>query len=236
MLEENLDTTETGSETVVDEAIDAKASDKDIETKEVEAEIPEKGTIEKPVTKSDINDFYNPKEIAEQKSSAEKKEPIKYDNFKVSEDIKFEDAFVNEFKDFASSKGLKQDDAQKLISFTENAIKNERKFIENKLYERAQLWHEQTLHDKEIGGKNIKEKMSVVNSFIKNYGSEEVRNLLKASGFGSNPEILRMLYRAGKSISEDNFVADAGIARNSKPSNVNEAGERMMRFPSMEKK
>jgi hypothetical protein len=42
---------------------------------------------------------------------------------------------------------------------------------------------------------------------VTGFGTPELRTLLNESGLGNHPEVIRMMYRAGKAISEDRFVA-----------------------------
>jgi hypothetical protein len=44
------------------------------------------------------------------------------------------------------------------------------------------------------------------------FGTPQLRELLNESRLGNNPEMIRFMYRAGKAISQDKFVA-GGPAR-----------------------
>ena len=232
-MENNTETVESLDKTTedVNEAED-KSVVKDVEKKaEVEVEKPE---VQVTASKDTITDFYNPKEGATEKVVTT--ESIKYADFKFGKDVKISDDTFKGYTDYASKQGLKQEVVQETISFTESVVKNERQNMEKALFDRATAWDKQSRADKEIGGTNIKEKMTVVKTFMKTFGNDKVNELLRASGMGSNPEMLRMLYRAGKAISEDNMVIESSVTRNSKPNAKNIYGDTMFVFPSMENK
>jgi hypothetical protein len=207
--------------------------------KEAEVVVEDKATeavVEKPVAKENIVDFYNPKkeEKIEVKQEAVVDELV-YE-FKKSEAVDYDDETINKVKDFSKSNKLSVDNAQKVVDLATEAVLKERKKTEDIVLNRVKAWDELTRRDKEIGGAALQENIGVVKTFLKRFGNDEVANILRQSGLGSHPEFLRMMYRAGKAISEDNFVTDPGIVRNSNPHVKNEVGETMFRFPSLEKK
>jgi hypothetical protein len=60
--------------------------------------------------------------------------------------------------------------------------------------------------DQEFGGEKLSENLSVAKKALDAFGTPELRKLLDDSGLGNHPEVIRMMYRAGKAISEDRFV------------------------------
>ena len=63
-------------------------------------------------------------------------------------------------------------------------------------------WEESTISDSEIGGDKLNESVRYANSAIKKYGTPELETILKSTPLGSHPEIIRMLSKVGRSISE----------------------------------
>jgi hypothetical protein len=63
-------------------------------------------------------------------------------------------------------------------------------------------WEEFTIADGEIGGDKLNESVRYANSAIKKYGTPELEAILKSTPLGSHPEIIRMLSKVGRSISE----------------------------------
>lgn len=89
-------------------------------------------------------------------------------------------------------------------------------------------WIEQSKVDKEFGGDKLKENLAVANKALKAFGSPELVALFEQSGLGDHPEIIRVFYRAGKTISEDHFVGHDSTGKE-----VRDPAEIM--FPSMNK-
>ena len=106
-------------------------------------------------------------------------------------------------------KGIQKDSAQKiadqLASKIAEAAKANNDALQNTLYE-------QSLADKEIGGESFKETSRLALKAVKALGTPELKQLLTGP-VGSHPEVLRFLSRVGKAISEDGFVADNGIKK-----------------------
>jgi len=68
------------------------------------------------------------------------------------------------------------------------------------------MWTEQARADKEFGGAQLKDNLVIANKALGQFGTPELVSLLKETGLGNHPEIVRAFYRAGKAISEDTFV------------------------------
>ena len=67
-------------------------------------------------------------------------------------------------------------------------------------------WSESSKADNEFGGEKLAENLATAKKALDAFGSPELKQLLNESGLGNHPEVIRMMYRAGKSISEDTFV------------------------------
>ena len=73
-------------------------------------------------------------------------------------------------------------------------------------------WESAAKSDAEFGGEKITESLSVAKRALSQFGSAGLRELLNSTGLGSHPEIIRLLYRAGKSISEDTIAPQSTSA------------------------
>jgi hypothetical protein len=209
-------------------ASEEKTTEAVVENKEAEV-------IEKPVTKETITEFYNPKKAEEIKKVVEPEAEVAYE-FKKIDGFDYDEEVLTKVKDFSKSNKLTVDNAQKVVELAAEFVNRDKKKTEELVLNRVKAWDETTRRDKEIGGVNLPENLKIAKAFLKKYGNDEVMNVLRQTGLASHPEIIRMLFRAGKSISEDNFVSDPGITRNSNPQQKNEIGETVFRFPSLEKK
>jgi hypothetical protein len=134
--------------------------------------------------------------------------------FKAPEGTKLDAAVISEFSTVAKELGLTQDAAQKIVEK-----------IAPKLAERTATQHAEaftayrtelqaaTKADAEYGGDKFTENLAIANAAVEAFGTPALRELLDKSGLGDHPEIVRAFYRAGKSISQDKFMAGS-----SKPS------------------
>lgn len=129
--------------------------------------------------------------------------PDKYE-FKSPEGAApFDDAVIEQFSEVARELNLSQDAAQKVLDKMGPAIQARQ--VEQIETARNQ-WAESAKSDKEFGGEKLEENLAVAKKALDQFGSPELRTLLNDSGLGNHPEMIRVLYRAGKAISEDRFV------------------------------
>ena len=71
-------------------------------------------------------------------------------------------------------------------------------------------WAKSCKADAEYGGQKWEGSQAVIAAGRDKLASPEAVEIIEAYGFGSHPEILRMFYRAGKMLSEDNMSGGAG--------------------------
>lgn len=104
-------------------------------------------------------------------------------------------------RSIGKSLGLTNEQARKLLSDGTAIIAKER------AQERKEIlaqWSNEILNDKEIGGVNFSKTRNNLYRVMKNYGGQDVLDVLNATGLGSHPAIVRMFNRIGNALSEDN--------------------------------
>lgn len=129
--------------------------------------------------------------------------PEQYEEFKAPEGQEFDPEVLNNFKEVAKELNLSQEAAQKMLDKMGPVVAQRQAQQVEAL--RSQ-WAEQSTADKEFGGEKLQENLGVARKALDTFGSPELKGLLNESGLGNHPEFIRLLYRAGKAISEDNFV------------------------------
>ena len=67
-------------------------------------------------------------------------------------------------------------------------------------------WAEVVKTDKEIGGQNLTKSQELSKAVLNKFASKELIKDFERSGFGDHPEMLRLLYRIGQSMKEDDFI------------------------------
>ena len=70
---------------------------------------------------------------------------------------------------------------------------------------RAQ-WAADSKADKEFGGDKLQENLAVAKKARDAFATPALVELLDQSGLGDHPEVIRFFVKAGKAISDDNFV------------------------------
>jgi hypothetical protein len=132
--------------------------------------------------------------------------PESYAEFKIPEGATMHPEAVAQFNAAAKEMNLTQDQAQKFIDL-EFARESVRQAELTKAIESAKdQWLVAAKSDKEIGGDKFKEHMGIAERALDEFGTPELRNLLKETGMNRQTELLRFIYRVGVAMSEDEFV------------------------------
>lgn len=149
--------------------------------------------------------------------------PDKYE-LTLPDGVQMDDAGLTSFSELAKDLNLTQEAAQAMLGKMAPAMQARQ--AEVKQATMAE-WETQSKGDKEFGGAKLTDNVALAQKALQQFGTPELSTLLKESGLGNHPEIIRAFYRAGKAISEDgSFVS--GVAKN--PGGES-AAQRM--FPSM---
>lgn len=123
--------------------------------------------------------------------------------FVAPEGKAFDPGILDVFSGVAKELNLPQDKAQMVLDKMAPIIEQQ---------QMAQIeavraaWAEQTRADQEIGGANLKENLAVAKLAVDKFASPDLKELLRATGLGDNPAVIRHFYRVGKAISEDSIV------------------------------
>lgn len=153
-------------------------------------------------------------ENGEQEQSEQKGAPEQYEEFQPPEGQQFDPKVMEGFKEIAKELNLSQDAAQKMLDKMAPVVADRQT---QRLEEIRGEWANQSTSDKEFGGEKLNENLGVARKALDSFGSPELKSLLNESGLGNHPEVIRLLYRAGKAISEDNFVGGKGTQSKAKP-------------------
>jgi len=60
-------------------------------------------------------------------------------------------------------------------------------------------------NDEEFGGQKFNENAGMAKEALKQFGNEELSDLMDSTGLGNHPEVIRFFFRVGKAMKEDNF-------------------------------
>jgi hypothetical protein len=143
----------------------------------------------------------------QQTQAATETTAVEYTDFTAPEGITFDPDILGDFKTVAKEHGLNQEQAQK---FADLGVKLNQKWAEAQMSavaKQADAWAEASKADKEFGGEKFAENLAVIKKAREAFVSDELMAVFEKSGLGNHPDVLRMLYRAGKQLSTDGYVA-----------------------------
>ena len=123
--------------------------------------------------------------------------------FKAPEGSTLDDAVIGQFSEVAKELNLTQDAAQKILDKMAPAMAARQA---EQIEAIRAGWADEARVDKEFGGDKLDENLGTAKRALDQFGTTELRTLLKETGMGNHPEVIRFMYRAGKAISEDGFV------------------------------
>lgn len=125
---------------------------------------------------------------------------------KLPEDMQFEPASIEAFKAIASEAKLAPEVAQKIVDGHVAALKASAEKA-NALFEAEQkAWQESLKADAEIGGEHFEANVSHAKRAVAKFGGSELAGLLRESGLGNHPLLVKAFVKIGKAMSEDSVA------------------------------
>ena len=149
--------------------------------------------------------------------------PEKYEfNSKVADaPDELDPEVLTAFGEVAKELDLPQEAAQKVLDKVAPVMQARQAAV----VEQVKLdWANESQADKEFGGESLNDNLEIAKSSLNAFGTDALKTLLSETGLGNHPEVIRFMYRAGKAISEDNYVGNsegADYSRNSGPKDFN---------------
>lgn len=131
--------------------------------------------------------------------------PEKYD-LKLPDGSLLDAKALAQVNEFAKANKLTNQEAQAVLERESNAIASYVESQKAAVAEKQKAWIESVKTDKEIGGDGLGKNVEMAKRVIDRYGSDAFRQALNESGLGNHPELVRLLVRVGKAMSEDQLV------------------------------
>lgn len=129
--------------------------------------------------------------------------PEKYE-FTAGKDQELDKEAVAAFEPIARELGLSNEQAQKIVDVYGSTI------MPQLVKQQADAWQEQVTGwaetvkaDKELGSV---ESIGNAQKAMEQFGTPELKEYLNETGLGNHPELIRILSKVGKSMTEDGFV------------------------------
>lgn len=159
------------------------------------------------------------------KADAKPAVPETYE-FVAPEGVTLDASLVAEFTPIAKELGLTQEQAQKVVDLHTKAIAATETKIREAWESQQAGWLEAAKADPEIGGAKLTDTVAVAKKAMDRFATPQLREVLEQTGLGNHPELVRLMAKIGKAISEDTLV---GV-------NAGEAPDRLRSmYPSMYK-
>lgn len=146
-----------------------------------------------------------PQADADGSKPPEKVAPEKYE-FKAPEGVTLDADVLGEFEGIARELKLSQEDAQKVADLGAKLSQKYAAAQEKAIEDASSAWVAAVNADKEIGGEKLTENLAIAQKALNAFGSPELSKLLNESRMGNHPEVIRLMVKVGKAISEDRMV------------------------------
>lgn len=146
-------------------------------------------------------------EAKAEEAKPERVAPESYE-FKAPEGVDLNPALLGEFEGLARELNMPQNEAQAIVERMTPKIQARMQAQQIEIMAQARAdWLQQIESDAEIGGAAKQASQASAAKALHQFGTPELRALLKDSGLEAHPEVVRFFSRAGKAISEDSFVS-----------------------------
>lgn len=178
-------------------------TDPDTSTEEITSESEPTSNSEEKVTETEAET----KEEGDKESKGEDNEEgeVSYE-LKLSENSYLEEASIEQAVEFAKEHNLDPKVAQELLNRQEEMLSQ---FVQNEISIRdkeLQEWRNQVVNDPDLGGEKLQTTSENARRVVEKYGTPEFIEILKDTGYGDNPEVVRFLSKIGSLMSDDSLI------------------------------
>lgn len=135
---------------------------------------------------------------------------IEYTDFTIPEGIDIEKDNMDLFKEMAKSAGLSQEQAQKVLEAESKNVQAAKEAAELYKAQEQKAWVDELKKDPVYGGRNLGETVERANRSLRKFGSPELIQLLKETGYANNAHVVRLFANIDKSTSESRLVEGVG--------------------------
>jgi hypothetical protein len=129
--------------------------------------------------------------------------PEKYGDFKLPEGVTVDPEAMTSFQTTAKEMNLTQEQAQKLVDFQAGLVQKSQEAMVKGYDELKTAWRDESI--KSLGPK-ADEQLAFAAKTRERFGSPELNEILKETGLGNHPAIVKLFVGIGKAISEDNLA------------------------------
>lgn len=124
-------------------------------------------------------------------------------DLKAFEGSDIDPAFIDSYSGLAKKYGMNQENATALLK---DAAEIMNKMDAESVTRQANDWINQSQNDKEFGGAALAVNLAVAKKALETYGTPELKQFIETTGLGNHPELIRLLHKVGKTLTEDGTV------------------------------
>lgn len=150
-------------------------------------------------------DDANKDSTAETKTDEEGTAEIVYD-LKLGENTFLSESNVSEATEFAKTHGLSNEAAQAVLQREDLAIANYVSSQAEANDVEINSWEKQVREDSVLGGDNLNTTVNNSKLVLDKFGSEEFVGILRSTGYGNHPDVVRFLSAVGASMRDDKLI------------------------------
>ena len=129
--------------------------------------------------------------------------PETYADFDLPEGFQMNSEYMAGLTSVLKELNVSQANAQKLIDFHVSQVQAGEGNRVDSLNQLKAEWLGDTKKDAEIGGDNFEQSANDARAAVEKFGTPELKALLRDTGIGNNPEIIRVFSKIGKLMRED---------------------------------
>ena len=120
------------------------------------------------------------------------------------------EAHLAKISEMAQKQGWSQEVAQEVLARQSDAVQSHLASLEDQHKASVTAWNQELTADKDIGGANLPANLDAGRRVLDRFGSPELVEALRASGYNAFPPLVKMLVKIGQAMAEDRIAAGAG--------------------------
>ena len=148
----------------------------------------------------------------EEDPQEETEEPAEGDEKEVEVKLELEEGslvsseMLGEIEAWAKDNNLSQEAATGILQNQDKLLKS---WVESKMQENETViegWRDIVINDKVLGGENLKKTVANAKKTVERFATPEFTDMLRQTGYGDHPEVVRFFSRIGTLLNNDSLV------------------------------
>lgn len=142
-------------------------------------------------------------------------EKIDYD-LKLDEETLLSDDDIDAVRELAEANKLSNEAANEVLKMQNQAVLKYHESLIEQEETQIEKWADEIKNDTILGGDNLERTVNNSKAVLAKYGSDEFIEILRDTGYGNNPEVVRFLAKLGAEMEDDTMIKPG--AHGEKPS------------------